>query len=267
MIDRIEFLTGDALAAVDKLAKDAGLEVRHVVYDQMRLWCQDVVMLSPPGKKGWKKRQKDRVRADINKVFARLPSPAFRRYVQYLNYSNDGAIMVSTVGRTGKSAKRELRMEQIVSANEMQRLHEQHRRKAGSKSGRVRFKGAKGQAFKGRYVVRQADWRKYVRRRQKSVGLTKAGWLPALEHWARKARTTGKYPNALQSLPRHGTYQGDLKPNGSGTIISLNEVPWMAQRMSQSVFRAAQAKRERDVLHHAQKRLDRLAERFNAGAA
>jgi hypothetical protein len=106
----------------------------------------------------------------------------------------------------------------------------------------------------------------FVLEQQKRVGTTKAGWVPALDHFAALTNATASVPRWIRSqTTKSGSFGGRVTPMGQGGIESTNQVPWIGRAMTHNLIEYITRTRSRDMQGHLEKRMPRIVERFNRG--
>jgi hypothetical protein len=258
-VESITFNPAKMLKSIAALGGLSGDMLQLLVYDQMRLWAIDALRMTPPSGAGWKKKGTKRVKADLNKLFVGVRSDVYRAYMDRLEAKG-----VARIPQGG--GYRNLRQAQMLTKTALKPTHQGHR----NRKGRVRYKGASGDAFKGRFLVSRAGLSKYRRQVLGRVGMSKKGWTPSIIHFARlsRASTSTGIPKAVLKSKgdARGRAEGALRRDGSGRIASVNENPWMKYKMGLSGFAIIKAKRERDITRQLSKRISTLTKRFNSGA-
>jgi len=251
-------------AAITEFAKRQKVELRWVYYDQMRLWANDLIKRFPPKSQGQGER---RVAKDINRIFmsdtkdidAMWPAKVNGQIIDAMIFKRkDGSII---------GVDRALYFPS-PSQSDMENHHDNYR----DSRGHVTQRKAYHMRPEGRwkfidfFVTPQPDIDAFIMWRQSHVGRLKAGWLGAANYWAAKSNGTVK---ADGYVTRHGDawsgHGGDIGNDGSGWLMSANCVPYARDPHYQQIVVYSASVRQKDLMHWAQKRLDQLEARFNAG--
>jgi len=240
---------------LDALAVAAGVGMQDVTHDVMRLALQNAVKLTYP-KRG--KDGRDAVARDINKVFEPIPTPQRKR--TWTHSTVPGVVFVKT--NNGAVIKvPEYNFRPKASESQIRKTHEGERQSRG-KVGRSAAKNPK--------YIKRADLRRYIAKRKKRVGRLKAGWMPALEHYARLARNEPKGVPAFvrNQQSKEGSFSGRIGRGGIGYLEAHNEVPYMRQSNHDWIINKVDAIGQRDLDAHVDKMIHGkggLVERFNQG--
>lgn len=224
---------------VQRFAKKYGLTAKDVMLDQMRLWAADLANNTPHKSASYKKGR-EAVKRDCEKVFGRIDT------VRNLNLLRK--IAGSDTDIFGDVSMRSWHQAQRSSSGRVKTPH------PGSvKIGKWTF-------TKKPHVTKR-EFNAYVRKRQKSVGRMRAGWLPGILRFGAKRPATW--------VTRHGTSDGAardmMKATGSGYLEMSNRVPYARRVASVVAFTAR--KRVTDLTKHLHKRLAKLADEENRRAA
>ncbi len=225
---------------VEAFAKEYGFDAKDIMKDQMRLWQNQAVKVTPPPtfKKG-----RDAVKRDINKLFVPLDKQQALDFFEEQFFDNQ--LLPSSVLFNKEG-----------NINRMKGWHQSRRR-----GGKVRYKSSivkrlAGVEFVNEMYVPKRKLNAYIRARQKNVGLLKAGWGPGVDMFG------GKLPAFAQKQRRRtGDAQDRMKRDGSGFLESVNAVPWASQRIGRAI-EATAATRIRDLTTHLDKRVQTLAKKF-----
>jgi hypothetical protein len=251
--------SGRLLNGIRKYAQAAGVTVQFACYDTMRLWLLDLVWKTAPwGGKGvlgsYAKQRatgKGAVEHDIDKIYAKFePSKQVtwtlksdgRRFVK--NKETGAVIVVEPQNDMMKT-----------DAMAMRALHMKYR----NRRGRVKFNG-------DQVWVKKSAFRKYVKSVQARVGSLKAGWLNALNLYARlSSGSTGRIPNWIKNQAVHaGSHGGNMDATGNGTIYATNDAHHWKAIQQRTVVETMRV-REKDLRGMAMKRIQRLVNQFNSG--
>lgn len=240
---------------VKRFADQYGLDARDVMLDQHRLWNNDFIRLTPPKTLAQGRKAVGR---DINKLFIPLSSREVLRF-----FAEEFGTKTSRGGVSAKNTKAAARrnLPGVIfnwdgNPSRIKAWHQKHRRKG---SGRVAFRSRpvrtiRDWTFASGMYVPQAKLNKYIRERQRNVGILKAGWIPAANLFGAKipafVRRQGKIA---------GSAQDAMGRDGSGFFLSVNRVPW--NRKLESIVKLAGRRRERDIEMNLSKRIQQLADR------
>jgi len=244
-----------------KLAKQTGVSMQFICWDQLRLWTQSMLRKTGPQKLS---QGRFTVAEGVAELFRPVETPqALEFWKQRL--AKEGNSLITYTNR----GKMRLNRSQVKahSVSEMKRIHKAARTSKGGVSKR-KVQRQPNLAFDGEFLVAQSEYRKFLRMKQAQVGFLKAGWVPALEFWAQKSRAAASVPSWVQ---RHANKQGypagKIDENGNGFVAAINSVAYANRRISQDrLVEITGAARQRDLTRGAFKRMDQLADRFNAGA-
>jgi hypothetical protein len=242
------------------LAAKAGVTIQFVMWDQLRLWTQDVMKKTAPTAKadGLKK-----VAAGMSELFEPAETTAaFVFWKDRLAKQNSDVVQYTKTGKmilTKKSAKAE-------SVSQMRKIHKAARTKGGGVSRKKVNRTTPDIAFKGKIIVYKSEYKKMKAELNRKVGHLKAGWVPALTFWAGKAKAPVKIPAYVLNQSKIGYAGGSIDEKGNGSIEAVNNVVYSNRRLSQdNVVELTKQGRQRDLTKGAFKRMDDLAKRFNAG--
>ena len=256
----LDVRSGKAEKKLDKLAHDAGVTVGFVVEDQMRLWLNDIIRQAPPKVL---KQGRATVEQDLQRLFEPIDDKAAITAWKKRAAESGGDVFVQTKsGRMRISAKK---LKEDTDSR-MARVHKANRRKT---DGRVNLRTRRrDEAWDGQFLVPTSDYKRYLRRKQREVGLLKARFGKAAQHYAR--RTNGTTPAFEKSwIKRHvagGSYSGRIVA-GSGSIRSVNDATYASQQMERKAWwMPTKNKRQRDLTRGGFKRMADLTRRFNAGS-
>lgn len=251
--------------SLKQLGKEHGLAVRDLMNDQMRLWCLDVARIMPPKNK---KQGRQRIAKDLNQLFVPARDVTALRVLR-----NDyGPRLEHRVGVGNHAAMFDI-LAPDATLSEMHRHHEAMRDKRGRVIKAARFTHDLGKIkFANKMYVNPRRLKQFKKALVARVGLLKAGWLDAADHFAKLSHAKDKMPRWVRKAGAGatgiGSHAGRMSASGNGRIVSVNSVKYVGRHASTSLFRSAQARRERDVMKHLKKRLEGkngLIERFNKG--
>jgi hypothetical protein len=231
------------------------------MWDQLRLWTQDVMRKTAPTKLS---KGRETVAAGMTELFEPAESAAaFISWRDRLAEQNSDVITYTKTGKmrlTNKSAR-------ATTASQMRRIHKASRTRRGGVSRKKVNRTTPDIAFRGKVIVYKSEFNKLKRELQAKVGHLKAGWVPALEFWARKSKSVAKIPIwVMRQASKKGFAGGRIDETGNGSIEAVNAVVYANSRLSQdNVVELTKQGRQRDLTKGAFKRMDSLAERFNLG--
>lgn len=245
----------DVKTSLLQLAKDFGLAVNFVTADQLRLWVLD--LMSPrvkvPAKGSHGKRA---VSDDIEEIIAPIPP-----YAEVIDAGDKHIIKIDggplwAVELGGVTA----------GENIMDSTHARLR----DNRGRVRRRGPKvskrgALTFVNKLHVKQAAYRRFVRKKKADVGQLKRGWEDALKKLSAFVNAGAATPPAwIRKAPKvPGEAETNMK-DGNGRVSATNAVPY-ADFKYESWLPATRRKRQKDIRGAMRKRSDDLIRRFNAG--
>ncbi len=211
----------------------AGLKLEKVAFlrQQFRLLLERIIAPVPPRNRA---QGRARVAADIRKVmqpFARLRNERMKKLVR----RGDLAALNAIAAQLGKP----WRFTNTVS--NLRSLHEERRDRRGRVTGSAR------KALRLVGAANIAAYRRYVRTRQDSVGVAKAGWLPGAKavgaHVPSWVAAQGLAFGAVIDRSQHAV---------SPELIAINRTPWAHRRdEGQRILANALASRRRDMERHA----------------
>lgn len=234
------------------MGKATGLTTRFVCWDVMRGWCLDMVKRTAPwasdGTVGSYAAQKKcgfgAVSKDLDRAFAindkRTVAAWDRDGAHFVKMKETGAVFT-------------------VPAELWQPDIEQHHRKLRNNSGRVPRQ--KRQAW-----VEPAKLKQYTKQVQSRVGSLKAGWIPALYHYAELCKgSKGRLPQwILGQEKKMGRPGGYMSESGNGTITAENTAPH-SRAIRKSTAEYSKSLQEKNLRRFSTVRLQRLCDQFNKG--
>ena len=254
-------------------AKELGVSVQFLGYDQARLLGLNLVSITAPSKKlikvdGTKPEESERkigegaVMEDLNRIFivagnesildtwdiVGIPAVAFR--------TASGAVFgieKTMIDRSGT------------------RMAEHHKKYRSPKTGRVSKAGSYTRnigrwKFIDKLAVDKTAFNRYAKERRKNVGTLKAGWVKGAVYFASKCNGAANVPTWISrnedrfSGPGAG---GTLSRLGIGKIWIENTSTFARIKIQKSFITAALATREKDLAKNLIKRKDVIAEQFN----
>lgn len=242
---------------IDDFAKKWNLDANAVLRWQTGLYAQDLQRRTPAAKK------RGGLPTKFAKVSAsRYPDPVERDLRRVATPATDIAAITKLRDRFGERLEKTNRMRAVkifapeASASEIQRAHKQAR----TKHGRVprsteRVIEIGGGRFSNVMYVPESAFRGALRVAKKRVGIEKSGWNAGMRKYGRRV------PGWISRLgDGRGTVR-ERKRKDSLAIRMENRVPWVSRH--KRLFVGAAQKRVNDLTKHAQKRLDKAAQREN----
>ena len=255
----LEFDARDTIRNLRKLSIYVGLSVRDVCYEQKRLWLNDLIRRTAPKALG---EGKHAVADDITKIFKAVNNPTVLEVWE--EELKAGGFELTRTTKRGKVA---ISRKQITASSRsaIAMIHERHRRKSGSRAGRVKFTRDNQRVWGGKWLVPRKDLKAHLLLKQKHIGKLKAGWLPAAEYYAGKAHGSVKAPEFVRRHgSKYGTHRDTMSWGGSGDMVSSNQITWAGKsRYLKNWIEFTERVRRRDIQNQARKRVDRLVQRFN----
>jgi hypothetical protein len=239
--------------AIDDLEKTkgaTGLTVRWLCWDQMRLAMLDAVKYTAPRtESGGSFAEQKRIgsgaaTADIDQVFARTNNPAV------VLFENRGKQMGRIIS---SGAVFEIPAE-LWKPN-LEALHKRLRNR----------RGRTPRKMKQAWVVAK-DLKAYQKAVVGRVGSLKAGWLAGLRMFGSLTGGKTSVPKWIESQMVEGTSEDRLSESGNGWAKASNTAHHnIAIRRDMVDF--IEGKRNKDINVEMKLRMERIAERFNAGQA
>ena len=257
---KLEFDAKDTIRNLKKLADQVGLTVRDIAYEQKRLWLNDLIRRTPPKTL---REGRHAVAGDITKMFQPINNPTMLDVWE--EELKAGGFELTRTTKRGKVA---ISRKQITASSRsaIAMIHERHRRKSGSRAGRVKFTRDNQRVWGGKWLVPRKDLKAHLLLKKKHIGKLKAGWLPAAQYYAGKAHGSVKAPGFVRRHgSKYGAYTDTMNKSGSGDMVSRNQVVWAGKSRYLKRWVAFTGHvRQKDIVKHAYERLDQLAKRFNA---
>ena len=258
MID-VTFIEGDTRQKLQRLGAAVGLSVRDMAHEQMRLSCTSAIKWTFPHKKSDGAHAVER---DIRNVFGFKDTfvdnwagnrvPAGHVAVK----ESGGDVYLVTSENWGTS----------MTPSDMRKLHESRR---NPRTGKTKF--SRGPTL-GKWNVsskaypKKSQLRSYIKERKAKVGQLKAGWMPAANYYAAKARGNVVAPPWVKSQEKQiGTYQDTMGKSGNGTMTASNTVPYWSTPKRTEIENLVHSIAQKRIDRTTQGQINKLAERFNAG--
>jgi len=269
MLD-VNYIEGDTAHRLRQYASGVGLTVQTVMRDEARLAGQNAVKFTYPRKKSDGTK---RVEKDIRKIFTPM-SPA---EIQS-EWDIPGVLGGSKAFKTKSGAVYGVDADHYkpnASMDHLAKEHEKHRQPA---SGRVTT--ARGGSETGRNSLNIGRWKfvtkthakpgrikQFVKRQQKKVGQQKAGWMPALEYFARMSKSAIRAPAWVKGQEkRSGHYVDTTTRGGNGSVELVNTVSYWPDKKRIALENVVHGiARKRLDNPRTWRGLDKLAARFNDG--
>ena len=298
-IDRASFdRTINGLKAFDKAR---GLTVKFIAHDVMRAWVKDMMKYTAPwadNTPGLGLAQRDVGRGAVGKdllghkelfkntrrtgVFREADGPAIERHWMWSTASRSKKTTMAAT-QTGYSQYAGKRGAKLVggailvideymwrpeaSMSEMEEFHKKYRNSRGRTTAAGSWSKDVGRwKPMGLMFVNKDRIQSYMHSVQKRVGSLKAGWLPALYHYASLSNgSVGKITQWIgrQSV-RAGSFGGTMSDRGDGSIFSANTAHH-SRAIRRDTVLYAQKKQERSMKAFGEKRVQRLCDQFNSG--
>lgn len=252
---------GDIAYKLGEYARELGFNIGHVLRDEARLAGQNAVRYTFPEKKAHGVK---RVESDIKKLFdternttqhweGRGGVPAGYIAVK----DGVGPIFLVEGMKWGRS----------WSAAAVAKVHEENRDPSTGRTKSIAGSNEKvgNWNVSRRNIAKRSSVRKHIANTKKKVGQMKAGWLPALNHFARmsKASTTAP-PWVIAQKKQMGSYIDTVTPGGSGTLTLINNVDyWPAAKKELLEGLVTSIAKKRMNNPNTWRRLDKITERFN----
>lgn len=278
-VDRTSLMhTIGALAAQGKAQ---GLTVRFVCLDVMRSWILKAIKVTPPWSKGGKpgnsKAQQRTGEAAV--AFDLFGGSVFqgKRTVGVFGVLEPGSIKRTFDDRLSGHPIIVLKNGAMFGVDRALYRPDAgvgtmraHHLKFRGKNGHVSSAGASDRRigrwkFIDKMFVNKPLVEGYKESVQNRVGSLKAGWLPALHHYAYMCNgSTGRLPQWIKRNVGAGSFGGIMDQTGNGTLYAENTAHHSGGiRKDAMIFARNQA--EKEMRRFASVRLQRLADQFNRG--
>jgi hypothetical protein len=250
---------------ISEVAKAIGVTMKFFVTDQMRLLGLDLISITAPSKKLYKKDEVPRgsdkkigegaINADLMKLFHPIKDAA--AVVAWVQKGGQ----ITTVTNSGKM---------VVDADQLQatksKMDEWVRKFRSTRTGRIKFPRQDGKkAFVGKLLVPNQLLIAYVKERHRHVGTLKAGWLKGAKFFASKCNGKAKTAPWIESnLNRAmGGGGGNIDDDANGKIFIENTSPFAQAKTRDSMILFALNTRRKDIDGQAEKRGKRILDQFN----
>jgi len=240
----VKFDPSALMFALRRLEEKCGVGVRELLYDQMHLWCNDMIKYLPPKNKGEGDRA---VARDINKIFE--GKNVYRMKSGLPMFKNEDGDWIPVADKYWNPS---------ASYESMMQYHKEHRNR---KTGRVRAENG-GWKMK----VNPQRLKSYISAIKRDVGTLKAGFVAAAQYFADKARGKAKIPVFVRQQPhKSGDYTDRSDNKGNAYLVSTNSVGWAGEnKATQRWLAFTQKVRNKYISHYTNKRLQQIADRFGA---
>ena len=267
----LQIMDDRLMKALAKLDPALGVTVRDIANDQMRLWLLSLVKLTPPSKalfgggmpsglkgKGDIAIGKRAVSGDLMDLFHGVMASTKSKDI------GDGMVKITT-SDDAVWTTRVVNWSRDASESELERYHKskRNRRNHVVRLGVRKSRNVTGLTDVNRKHVKRVVLNRYIKNVQKRVGTLKAGWIPALTHYANLAKKPFTPPAWARKLQLRGTHGGRISDRGTGMIESTNTIPYMSEKMRDSAIAATQRIRELDMQKHLTTRVNQVAKRFS----
>ena len=223
-----------------RLTKQYGVGVDDVMRDQMRLWNNDVIKMTPPKTKA---QGRQAVMRDMNILFEPVKD---REVMYFFEDLEDRGVLPTTV-----VINHEGNMDEMEARHKRTRTRRGRVTKSGNLGNSVEWKSGKLE-MKNKMYVPLRSFNKYQNSKMKNIGMTKAGWLGSGNPFNSKA------PGFVMKHIPKGEAGGRIDKKGNGTLYVQNNVPWTSQL--EQLFAPARRTRERDMKKHLEKRIQKIAD-------
>lgn len=216
---------------IDNFAVKHNVSAKTVMYDQMRLWMQDLIKTFPPRVYS---RGREAIESDIRRLFVSLDDQDVLDYFaerfgrkppRRMGKKRGGAIQRELPGVKFNFTGDQGMMRAWTSANR------------SKTTGRVKYSSHPVATigkwtFVSEMYAPARSIKKLIREKQKHVGTLKAGWVPAADFFARKSRAGVRVPGFVRRVKssrsgiNFGTYSDEMTDKGTGYLEAVNEVPY-----------------------------------------
>jgi hypothetical protein len=247
------------LVQLRALGASTGLAIRDLMHDQMQLWLKEAIKrTSPPDQFGGLAQGKRAVLSDTLNAFASIP-PSVKIYGP-----GRGNYVVYRARGGAKWASREA--DYLLDASDAT-LRARHRSVRNSRGRIMRKRDGRlgGLALHYQAHVRRDRLRAFIRKKQDAVGTLKAGWLPALDHYAGLAKVSPRVSAVLRRKLQIGDAGGRIDRTGNGEIWADNDVRYARGALDRSTFMRLEGQQREKIQRYSAERIRQLVDRFNGG--
>ena len=246
---------------VDRFATKYGVDARQVMLDQMRLWTIDLIKSFPPKNSSQGKRA---VKSDIQRIFIPVDSGSFAAVKEWALIVGGQELGRAFKSKTGSVYGVEKRFFDF-SGDKIPAHHRRFRTKDGRVTRAGTFTRDIGRwKFVDKVVTKQSILNRYIKEKQKNVGILKAGWVPALTYFAAVSGGVFKAPVFVKKIAKSkqsGGFVDRFGKDGTGFLEAINSVPW--SKRHKSILNFTLNKRKRDVSRQLKNRLEKLIAQEN----
>lgn len=269
-----------------RLLQQSGVTLQWGLWDIARVLGNNLMSLTwprdprskMPHKSGFwgKKEGKRAIDDDLAKLFVPMSDPGV---VEFFNAEFGDGITENKGKLSRKTDRNRLKrilpnVEFIHDGNQarIQGLHERYR-----KNGRVKYKSQQVARlgdfeFHNKMYIPKSALSAYSRKRAKSVGKLKGGWVAAIQYFGGKTGGAMDLPAyALKHASGGGYVDNSSSSREGGSVILHNKIPY-AERLVRLVIQTAENRTDAYDAKATRKQLDAMIARFNsekqsAGAA
>lgn len=269
--------TGDTEKRMKLLAQKVGITMRQVAYDEMRLALNNAIKFTQPsgGRKGQsasaskgKKEGYARIEADIRKVFVNLDNREVNNVFRLpggelgVKMSGGGFYRVPADKNMGKH-----------SASKYDRERNDQRNRRTGRVFKLPTKAANEQRDGALYVNRphakDSQIKAHIRHARRKVGQMKAGWIPALQHFAQASHGRMVVPAWVGNEPQQKMgASGGVIGKERGAIFAVNTTPYFGAKRELEIETLVHSIAQKSINRKLgmQRRLDALERQFNGKA-
>ena len=257
---------GKVEGAINAFAKDKNADVRMVYYDQMCLWCKDLIRRMPPfAGKDMEINEaagQEAVARDIKKIFVDMENSAVEA-----TWTVADGIGVRTKEHGVFKVPAELDMRGNIGA-----VRAWHEAKRNPRTGRTRGLGSSikigNWKVSPRPLTDQATIDQAIGETIPHVGKLAGGWVNAWRTFKALSRSSVvlQRNSAFVEKWASGDSTDALDGTMNGFLRSGNDCPFSDKPIVRKQIEFTAGTRMKDLQYGAMKRLDALAERFNKAA-
>jgi hypothetical protein len=258
-----------------KLAAEYGVEFEFVAADQLRLLVAAMMRFSPPhsGKRGSFVKKEEgfqAVKTDLLNMFVPVKASVFNeaRVVQNGPLAGMRIIADPEKGTWAFSADHD---RPGMSLSGMRRLHLSKRNSKGRVPEQRANSKVGGITVIHKTHVKSTEFNKYLSAQKKHVLRLASSWLPAYKALARMTRSAanpkGVPMKSLKKVPggQRGSLHNRIKGIDGGALVAISSAGFGTRKWD-SMLPSLLSERRRDVNVNLEKRMGKIAKRFNAGA-
>ena len=271
----------NAIDGLQKTGKGLGLTLQWMVWDIARLAAADCMKYSAPwagGKSAGNGLEQKKAgersigyellgRGDFRGLFAAMEEIPYS--AEKGNWSREApgyALLRNKAGAVWLVDKDFFRPH--ASEADLRRFHLANRTPSGHVS-RSQNKGRNSRTI-GRWKASNKLYAKktvvdsYVGKVKARVGEMKASWIPALNYFAQKTNSSPRIPRWIARHAGEGEYADTVGADGSGRA-TLTSNAHHGPALTDGSFAYVEKKRNADIGKWLPKRMEKIAQRFNAG--